>query len=306
MQVGIFLPLGGVGMMGGKDARWADLREMAQVAEGAGFDFVACLDHFDDFWEGWSTLSALAASTATIGMLSYVSCTGYRNPALLAKIAETVDEISGGRLTLGLGAGDSPSEHRSYGYALDRPVGRFEEAVTIIRSLLRTGAVDHNGEFYTLRECELRPRGPRPQGPPILIGSLGGKRMQRITAQHADIWACSLPVTNNTLAGAEAALVAMDAACRKVGREPETLERMIELVVQYPGGRAHTWAGSESWSDHKPIPLIEGEPEQVAETLMAFHNLGFGSANIWVEPCDLRGIEQLARALEAFDRLTCG
>lgn len=292
--------------MGGADARWPDLLAMAQGAEESGFDFVAVLDHLDDFWEGWSILAGLAASTSTIGLLSYVTCTGYRNPALVAKIAETVDEISGGRLTLGLGAGDSPTEHHRYGFARERPVARFEEALGIIRSLLRTGRADGAGEFYHVRECELRPRGPRPQGAPILIGSLGGKRMQRLTVQHADIWACSLPLTNNTLEGAASALATMDAVCRQHGRDPATLEKMIELVVQYPGGRAHTWAGSESWSDYKPMPLIEGGPEDVAATLLAYHRLGFAAANVWVEPCNLSGFEQFARALEAFDRLTAG
>lgn len=304
MRIGIFLPVGGKNMMGGKDARWADLLAMARLAEETGFDFVAGLDHLDDFWEGWSLLAALAASTSTIGLLSYVTCTTYRNPALLAKIADTVDEISGGRLILGLGAGDSPSEHYRYGYPRDRPVARFEEALTIIRTLLREGRFDFKGEFYEVRECELRPRGPRPEGPPILIGSLGGKRMQRLTAQHADIWACSLPLTLNTLEGADAPLAAMDAMCRKHGRDPETLEKMIELVVQYPGGMADQWEGSESWENPEPLELITGDAEEVAETLHAFHRKGFSSANIWVEPCNLEGIEQLARALEAFDRAT--
>lgn len=303
MQIGVFLPNGGANMMGGKTSRWRDILALAQQVEQAGFDFVAVLDHFDDYREGWSTLAALAATTSTITLLSYVTCTTYRNPALVAKIADTVDEISDGRLILGLGAGDSPSEHHAYGYPTDRLVSRFEEALGIIRTLLREGHADYRGEFYSVNNCELHRKGPRPAGPPILIGNLGGKRMQRLTAQHADIWACSLPLTNNTLAGVDGPLADMRAACERHGRDFADLGKMVELVVQYPGGRAHEWAGSESWS-HGALPLIEGAPNQVAETLLAFHAKGFDYANIWVEPCDASGFEQLARALEAFDRLS--
>ncbi|MEX2314081.1 MAG: LLM class flavin-dependent oxidoreductase, partial [Thermomicrobiales bacterium] len=163
LKLGTYLPTGGERMMGGADPRWDDVVSMARTAEEVGFDFVGVLDHlYENYWEGWAILSALAASTSRIELMSYVSCTSYRNPALLAKIAETVDEISGGRLILGLGAGDSDTEHRVFGFPRDKPVSRFAEAVEIVTTLLRDGRIDFNGEYYQLRDCELRPRGPRP------------------------------------------------------------------------------------------------------------------------------------------------
>jgi len=122
--------------------------------------------------ECWTTLAALAEATTRPRLGTLVTCTGYRNPALLAKMADTVDEISGGRLVLGLGAGDAEDEHQMFGLLWERRFARFEEALTIIIPLLRTGRVDFEGEFFNARAAELRPHGPRPGGPPILIGAL--------------------------------------------------------------------------------------------------------------------------------------
>ena len=138
-------------------------------------------------WECWSLLAALAAATRRVALGPLVACTSFRNPALLAKIADTVDEVSGGRLILGLGAGWNEREYDAFGYPFDHRVSRFEEALTIVHSLLRTGQVDFAGTYYTARECELRPRGPRPAGPPIMVAGTG-ERMLRLAARHADAW----------------------------------------------------------------------------------------------------------------------
>src|SRR5207245_9032145 len=119
-------------------------------------------------WEACTMLAAIAASTTRIAIGPLVACTSFHNPAMLAKLASTVDEISGGRLILGLGAGWNETEYRAFGFPFDRRVSRFAEAFTIIRSLLREGRVDFAGEFYTARDCELIPR-LCPGGPPPLI-----------------------------------------------------------------------------------------------------------------------------------------
>ena len=116
-----------------------------------------------------------------------VACTAFHNPAVLAKQASTIDEISGGRLILGLGAGWNETEFRAFGVPFDHRVDRFEEAFTIIRTLLQDGAIDFDGRFYQARDCELLPRGPRPTGPPLMIGS-NGPRMLRIAAPHVQAW----------------------------------------------------------------------------------------------------------------------
>ena len=149
------------------------------AGRGVGFDSVWLPDHLlfrfpgvrpQGVWDVWSLLSALAATTKRVEIGPLVACTSFRNPALIAKMADTIDEISGGRLILGLGAGWHKPEYDAFGFPFDHRVSRFEEAMQIIHGLLRDGHVDFEGKFYSARDCELRPRGPRPQGPPILWG----------------------------------------------------------------------------------------------------------------------------------------
>ena len=206
-------------------------------------------------WEAWSLAAALAAATdrITIGLL--VSCTAFRNPALQAKMADTVDEISNGRLILGLGAGWCELEFRAFGYPFDHRVGRFEEALTIVAGLLRNGSMDYQGTYYQVRDCELRPRGPRPQGPPILVGSSStGKRMLRLAARHADIWnrdfdAVNPGVTPYSAADLTASQTRVDAACAEIGRDPATLARTAGCgsICQTP----HRVMVGAAWRDRR-------------------------------------------------------
>ena len=117
-------------------------------------------------WEAWTVLCALAAATSRIELGPFVACNSFRNPALLAKMAVTLDEVSDGRLVLGIGAGWHEPEYHAFGYPYDHRVGRFEEALQIIAPLLREGRVDFEGRYYQARDCEIAPRGPRPAGPP--------------------------------------------------------------------------------------------------------------------------------------------
>src|SRR5712692_9165647 len=162
-------------------------------------------------WEAWTMLAAIAASTNRIAIGPLVACTSFHNPAMLAKLAATVDEISGGRLILGLGAGWNETEYRAYGFPFDQRVSRFAEAFTIIRSLLRDGRVEFAGEFYSARECELVPR-PRPGGPPLLVGSTGD-RMLAITIPYVDSWNAWYSWTGNRPDGVAPLRDKVDAAC---------------------------------------------------------------------------------------------
>ena len=174
LKVGLFLPLWEESTRG-RVPPWTEVLERAQAAEAVGFDSLWVPDHLilrfpdtetEGVWEGWSILAALAAVTGRVELGQLVTCTAFRNPALLAKMADTVDEISGGRLTLALGAGWHEPEFQAFGYPFERRVSRFEEAVTIIHGLLKQGQIDFEGTYYQARDCELRPRGPRPsQGP---------------------------------------------------------------------------------------------------------------------------------------------
>ncbi len=205
--------------------------------------------------ECWTTLAGIAAVTEKVEIGTVVTCTAYRNPAMLAKMADTVDLISEGRLILGSGAGDYPPEHDMIGVPSDLRFARFEEALAIILPLLKTGHVDFNGEFYRAGDMELKPRGPRPEGPPILIGSLAqGPRSLRIVAQHADIWnTWMVRLSLDELSGLHDRI---DDACVKHGRDPGTLQRYLGVPIQFEGPPL-PWPG-----------LLRGSDEEIAEALV--------------------------------------
>ena len=175
------------------------------------------------------------------------------------------------------------------GLPYDHRVSRFEEAFTIIRTLLREGRIDFAGRYYAARECELRPRGPRPQGPPILIGS-SGERMLRLVARHADIWNVFFSSTGNAPAGISPLRDKVDAACRDIGRDPATLERSAAVLVHFdlPGAVGHPQVTN----------LLSGTAEQIAEGLRAYQGEGVTHLMIYLDPQTLAGIEAFAPVLE--------
>jgi probable F420-dependent oxidoreductase len=298
LKVGYLLPET-EGQLDGGTARWSDLAAMARAAEAVGFDSVWVTDHFlhrsetetRGPWECWSLLSALAAITERVEVGTLVLCTGFRNPAMLAKMADTVEEISGGRLILGIGAGWNEPEYRAFGYPFDHRVDRFEEALAIITGLLRQGRVDFEGRYYQARDCELRPRGPRPQGPPILVGTTG-RRMLGLTARHADHWNVWFDKTNNQLANLLPILAAVDAACAEAGRDPTTLERSAAVNVEVGPHAPSTMSA----------PPLTGTPDELAAALRAHAEAGLTQVQVWLEPNTLAGIEAFGRVLEALDR----
>src|SRR4051812_40796730 len=147
-----------------------------------------------------------------------VAATAFHAPPMLAKLAATVDEISGGRLVLGLGAGWNETEFRAFGFPFDHRISRFEEAFTIIRTLLREGSIDFDGRFFQARDCELLPRPSRAGGPPLMVGSVG-PRMLEITLPHVQLWNVWYRDSNNSPAGLEPILRQLEDACRAVGRD---------------------------------------------------------------------------------------
>ena len=157
------------------EPRWTALSAMARMAEDVGLDSVWVGDHYlyrdavgaRGPWEAWTQLAALAAVTSRVELGPLVAATAFHQPAVLAKLAATVDEISGGRLILGLGAGWNDVEFAAFGFPIEQRIARFEEAFTIIRTLLRDGRIDFAGRFYQARDCELLPRGPRPRVHPF-------------------------------------------------------------------------------------------------------------------------------------------
>ena len=300
LKVGIELPIAEDKGRAGTP-RWSDISLMARRAEEAGFDSVWVEDHLlfrnegqpdQGVWDGWSLLAALAAVTERVEIGPLVSCVSFRNPALLAKIADTVDEISNGRLILGLGAGWHEPEYQAFGYLFDHRVSRFEEALKIIHGLLKTGQVDFEGRYYSARECELRPRSPRPEGPPILLGTVG-ERMLGLTAQYADLWNAYFTHTRNQPELVAPLSAKVDAACRATGRDPATLGRTAGVFVQMPG------AAHASTPPHWEFTPLGGSTEEMSANLRAYADQGVSHLILWLEPNTLESIEAFVPVLEA-------
>jgi len=288
------------------EARWPDLRAMALRTEELGFDSVWYGDHLlyrrpgEDRargpWEAWTVLAGLAAVTSRITLGPLVAATAFHAPAMLAKQAATVDEISGGRLALGLGAGWNETEFAAFGFPFDRRISRFAEAFTIIRTLLREGAIDFAGEFYTARDCELVPR-PRPGGPPLMIGS-SGPRMLEIAAPHVDAWNAWFNAFGNRPAGIRPLREQVDAVASAAGRDPAAIERSVAVLVRLPGGRGRV----QGERANDALPPVSGSPAEIAATLRAFAAEGIAHVQLVLDPITLASLDALAPVLEDLDR----
>ena len=294
-KIGIYLPMAENGM-DGRTPRWSDILAITRRAEALGFDSVFIADHliyhFEGqdiygIWEGMSLLAALAGATERIELGTGVICTGFRNPALLAKMAETIDEISNGRLILGIGAGWHDPEYIAFGYPTDRKFSRFNEALQVIHPMLKTGKVDFHGEYYEASDADLLPRGPRPEGPPIMIASTGD-RMLDLTARYADAWnGWVVPGRNAELLGR------LDAACEAVGRDPVSLTRVGMVIVDHTGAEIDP-------DSHRPP--VQGTPEEMADAFRSLAADGLSHLVIANTPDSMEGLEALVPALEILDR----
>ena len=179
----------------------------------------------------------------------------------------------------------------------DHRVERFEEAFTIIRTLLRDGAIDFDGRWYQARDCELLPRGPRPNGPPLMIGSRG-RRMLRATMAHADSWNAWYKDIENRPAGVPPIRAIVDDACQDVGRDPAEVERTVAVLVRLPGGTGRI-EGSDPATRIVPV---DGEPAILAETLRGFAAEGIAHAQLVLDPITRESIAALEPTLAELDR----
>jgi probable F420-dependent oxidoreductase len=280
----------------GRAHSYVEIREMALAAEAHGFDSLWLYDHLlyrpegqstVGIWECWTMLAALAEATQRVELGSLVLCNAFRNPAILAKMAHTLDEVSGGRFILGVGAGWNKPEYDAFGLPFDHRVSRFEEAIQIIRPLLREGRVDFSGTYYQARDCEIAPRGPRPHGPPLMIAG-DGPRMLRLAAQYADLWNTAYLTGSDSLAEPRARL---DAACAETGRDPATLGVTALVALNYPdlgepGGSIADW--------------LSGSADQIAETMRGYERLGVTHLQFHCAPYNMAVLERLAEALRLY------
>jgi alkanesulfonate monooxygenase SsuD/methylene tetrahydromethanopterin reductase-like flavin-dependent oxidoreductase (luciferase family) len=290
-----------VGPGGGPGGRGCG--RLAELAEAVGFDALFVPDHLvigespywgipagesRGTWEAWTLVGALAAQTRRVALGTFVLGGGFRNPGLLAKMAATADEVSGGRLILGLGCGSHPPEYRAFGYPYDHRVDRFEEALQIIVPLLREGRADLAGRYHEARACELIPRGPRRSGPPVWIAAYQ-PRMMRLAARWGDAF---VTAWHPDRGAAEGPLAHIDAACAEVGRAPSTLGRAVGVIVR-PGNEPRP-----------PLPMgtLGGSPSEIAAGLLAFHAAGVGHVVCMLDPRDATGVERFAPVIELVRR----
>ncbi len=276
---------------------WTETRQIALEAEECGFDSIWVGDHLlyrDDAggergpWEAWSLLAALAEATERIEIGPLVAATAFHSPAMIAKKAATVDEISGGRLILGLGAGWNRVEFDAFGFPYGDRVGRFEEAFTIIRTLIKEGEIDFSGDYYQLREMKLLP--PARSDLPLLIGS-NGPRMLRIAAPYVDMWNTWHASYGNDPAGIPPLLDELARACEEVGRDVSEIGKTAAVYVQVSGGRGRA-PGSSDRPAVEPIPS-----SRLPETIDRLESLGITGIQVVLDPIDAKAVEELASIL---------
>jgi F420-dependent oxidoreductase-like protein len=297
---------------------WASLRDAVIAAERAGFDSVWLDDHLladEGDWtspklEGWSTLAALAAITSRASLGLLVGANTFRNPGLVAKMAVTLDEISGGRAILGLGAGWFEREHEAFGIEFGHSMGerldRLEEAVPLVRRLLDGERVTHQGRWYRMRDAVCSPAPRRRM--PILIGGSGPRRTLPLIARHADAWnAYAAP---DDWSASNRRLVE---ACAEVDRDPATIHRSVNLnVVVRPTLEEAVYGYAEISRQHGPQPDEDhldagGPPDKVARLIADYAARGVDQV-VWVlrSPWDRRTIEALPATRDALTALAAG
>lgn len=315
MKIGVVLPHW-IGSLAGATPSAPDSVAIGRAAESIGFDSLWLVDHFywepyadlleqgfelpqdsrgirSGAWECWTMLAALAVATQRVELGTLVTNTGYRNPALFAHMVKTVDSLSNGRVILGLGAGDFHTEHTTHGYPWDHRVGRFEEALQIIAPLLRGERVTLDGRFYQVHDAALLPEGPRPSGPPILIGLIhGGPRMQRLVAQWADDWNTWIAFRDSRASAYVQHVSSMSAALERYGRDPSTLRRNVTVGVVVPG---HDF----NFPGARPLA---GTSEEVAEDLHRFVALGVDHLTILLRPFTVAALDWMGQVIEILRR----
>ncbi len=281
MDIGLIAQLHG--RDGGKlNPGWESILALAAAAEESGFDMFVFEDallyrgeeNTDGCWESGAIAGALAASTERIRFGQSVLNSPYRSPTLTTSAATTLDEISGGRYVLGIGAGNT-DDYTEFGFPDDRRYSRFAEAIHIIHGLLKDGRTQFNGEFYAAGDAELVLRGPRPQGPPINIAA-GSPKMLGLVARYGDEWNWwawdeTLEQINQRMTPI---IEKLERACAAEGRAPGEIRRTLDLYSVVPPG--FTRDGSEM---SQPVA---GTGQEIAEFLLALADLGFEEVR-----CDL-------------------
>jgi alkanesulfonate monooxygenase SsuD/methylene tetrahydromethanopterin reductase-like flavin-dependent oxidoreductase (luciferase family) len=277
---------------------WETIGARVLMAEEVGFDVFVFEDALlyrgekatDGVWEATTIAAALAATTHHITIAPSVINSPYRSPAMVAKIAETIDEISAGRFVLGIGAGNTPdSDYWAFGFPTDKRYSRFAEAIQIIHALLKTGTVDFEGEFYSAKDAEMVLRGPRTHGPPINIAA-GSPKMLGLAARYGDQW--NWWGWGETLEQIRTRLTpiieTLEAACREEDRDPGGLVRTFDLYTVVPEPYADR--AGEAGVEHP----VTGSAAAITEYILDLGEMGFTEVRCDVWPRTIDAVEAMS------------
>ncbi|HEY3943807.1 MAG TPA: LLM class flavin-dependent oxidoreductase [Solirubrobacteraceae bacterium] len=278
-------------------ASWSDYRAMARAAEEVGFDSIWVGDHLlyrgdgrpeRGPWESWTLLAALATATERVRLGPLVACAAFHPPALLAKMAATIAEVSGGRFTLALGAGWNDVEFRAFGLPFDHRVARFEESFAVLRRLLAGERVTLRGRYWQADDAVLLP--PRVQRPRLMIGS-NGRRMLACALPHVEAWNTWYEDYGNSAEGFAHLNERTSTAAREAGRDPGEIVRSACVFVALDPG-----------CTERPIiphaPAVEGLT-RIAEHLRELADAGADEAILVVSPITETSIRQLGDVVAA-------
>jgi alkanesulfonate monooxygenase SsuD/methylene tetrahydromethanopterin reductase-like flavin-dependent oxidoreductase (luciferase family) len=291
-EIGICLPIYQYGPER-TTPRWADIRQVAINAEQMGMDTLWVPDELlwrsdtsspQGFWDGPSIAGAVAASTSTIKIGSWVLSALHRNPGIIAKTAETLDEITGGRFVFGLGAGHAGSQAHTFGLPESMVNARWEEALQIIIPLMRHGRATFEGTYHSARDLVQQPLGPRPNRIPILIGGQKAKGI-RLAALNADIWS-TYAVEHASLEELGPRNQLFEEICAEIGRDPRSIGRAAGVEVR----------PLDVTSEKDEI--ISGPAERIADALREFRGAGYTQADLMVSPGSVEAFDALAPMVE--------
>ncbi len=282
MKIGIFT--------GPQNVAWSDLRTAWETADHAGFDSGFVWDHLmplhgsldNDHFEGWTVLASLAMLTKNLEVGHLVLANTFRHPAVLSKMATTLDHATGGRLVLGIGTGYYPAEHNGYGLPLPSKKERSEmlsESLEILRGLWSPGRFTFHGAYYTIEDAPAEPLPVQSPHPPILLGG-AGQRLLRNTARYADRWDLPDGAAGVTPDHFRMKRELLESMCDEIGRDASEIEKSTSLIPiigdeQEVKRRVAGVQEFIGWDDEQTRRhVLAGTPEQVIEQITAWQDAG--------------------------------
>ena len=285
MRIGIQLP------EVEREVRWPEVVAIAKAAEDGAFDSIWLGDHLlyrgdgraeRGPWDAWTQLAALAALTTRVELGPLVAATAFHPPGVLARMAASIDELSGGRFVFGIGAGWNEPEFTAFGIPFDKLASRFEESFEIVRRLLAGEHVTFAGQFHKVDDAVLLP--PPRRRVPLMIGSKG-TRVLAASLPHVDAWNTWYAWYGNTPGGLATQNAEIDAACRKLGRDPRAVRRSACVLVAVGGGGERT----------HDVPAVPSE--RIADHLKELADAGADEAILVCDPITASAVRKLAGQL---------